>query len=216
VGGFSLGKNFCLGNIEFIFNYFGGLSLLPRRGDSGAAFMGSTRSGTPSPRWSMIEDSAEEFLTASSGEGVFGLPSPRMCDTGAPPAPVTTTTWMENAPATQATTTVSPWMAAARPNTDLPFMQCHTRHAGGGGQQAQARARQPTTEQEAVPQRSKLTGKQAATAVQSHAPPRHDPALKAERILMVDFASTQAWAKEVAQPASREGGGGGCRLRLLR
>jgi hypothetical protein len=36
--------------------------------------------------------------------------------------------------------------------------------------------------------------------------PRHEPALEAERILMVDFASTQARAKEVAPSTSREGG----------
>jgi hypothetical protein len=30
----------------------------------------------------MIEDSAEEFLTASGGEGSFGTPSPKRCDSG--------------------------------------------------------------------------------------------------------------------------------------
>jgi hypothetical protein len=49
-GGFSLGKTVHLGSFEFIANYFGSLSLSPRRGNSGAAFMGSTRSGAPSPR----------------------------------------------------------------------------------------------------------------------------------------------------------------------
>jgi hypothetical protein len=47
--------------------------------------------------------------------------------------------------------------------------------------------------------------KQAATAAHPHASPRHKPTLEAERILMVDFASTQAQAKEVAPPASYEG-----------
>jgi hypothetical protein len=84
-----------------------------------------------------------------------------------------------------------------------PFrvMSCSPR-----GQQAQAYARQPTTEQEAAPRQSKLAGKQAATAVQLHALPWHEPALKTERILMVDFGSTQARAKEVAPPANREEG----------
>jgi hypothetical protein len=67
--GFSLDETIRLGSFEFIADYFGGLSLSPRRGNSGAAFMGSMRSGTPSPRWAMIGDSAEEFLTVSSGEG---------------------------------------------------------------------------------------------------------------------------------------------------
>jgi hypothetical protein len=73
-GGFSLGETIHHGSFEFIINYFDGLSLTPRRGDSGAAFMGSTHSGRRSLQWVMIEDSAEEFLTASSGERA--LPSP--------------------------------------------------------------------------------------------------------------------------------------------
>jgi hypothetical protein len=68
-GGFSLGKTIHLGSFKFITDYFDGLSLSPRRGDSGATFMGSTRNGTSSPWLAMTENSAEEFLTASSGEG---------------------------------------------------------------------------------------------------------------------------------------------------
>jgi hypothetical protein len=34
--------------------------------------------------------------------------------------------------------------------------------------------------------------------------PQHEPALEAKRILMVDFTSTQAWAKGVAPSANRE------------
>jgi hypothetical protein len=48
-GGFSLGVTVRLGNFEFIANYFGGLSLSHRRGDSGTAFMGSTHSQASSP-----------------------------------------------------------------------------------------------------------------------------------------------------------------------
>jgi hypothetical protein len=77
VCGFSLGKPDHLGNFEFIADYFNGLSLSPRRGDEGVAFMGSTRSRASTPRWAMIEDYTEEFLMASSREGSFGLPSPR-------------------------------------------------------------------------------------------------------------------------------------------
>jgi hypothetical protein len=100
-GGFSLSKIVRLVSFEFIANYFGGLSLSPRRGDSGATLMGSTHNGTPSPRRVMIEDSAEEFLTTSRGEGGSALPSPRRCDMGALPATVTATIWMENDLATQ-------------------------------------------------------------------------------------------------------------------
>jgi hypothetical protein len=43
----------------------------------------------------MIEDSTEEFLTTSSGEGSFGLPSPKRCDTRASLALITTTPWLK-------------------------------------------------------------------------------------------------------------------------
>jgi hypothetical protein len=62
-GGFSPGETVCLGNFEFIVDYFGGL----RR-----HLHGSTCSGTPSPWWAMIEDSVEEFLMASNEEGGGG------------------------------------------------------------------------------------------------------------------------------------------------
>jgi hypothetical protein len=44
----------------------------------------------------MIEDSTEEFLTASSGEGGLGLPSPRRRGMGALLTPVATTPWLKN------------------------------------------------------------------------------------------------------------------------
>jgi hypothetical protein len=72
--GFSLDKIVRLGNFEFISDYFGGLSLSPKRGDAGATFMGSNRSEKSTPRRTMIKDSVEEFLTASSGEGSFTPP----------------------------------------------------------------------------------------------------------------------------------------------
>jgi hypothetical protein len=90
-GGFSLGKTVHLGNFEFIANYFSGLSRFPRMGDTSNAFMGSTRRGASTPLRAMIEDSIEEFLTASSREGSFSLPSPRRRGTETLPAPVVTT-----------------------------------------------------------------------------------------------------------------------------
>jgi hypothetical protein len=126
-GGFSLSETVHLGNFTFIADYFSGMCLSPRRGDLDAAFMGSTHSGTLSLRRAMIEDSTKEFLTVSSREGGFSLPSPRRHSMGAQPDPVTTTPWMENAPGTQATMKVPPWTAAPQPDTGLPFEQCHTR-----------------------------------------------------------------------------------------
>jgi hypothetical protein len=81
-GGFSLSKTVHLGNFEFIANYFDSLSLSPRRGDADGAFMGSTCSVASTLRRAMIEDSAEEFLMASSGEGSFATPFPRRRSTG--------------------------------------------------------------------------------------------------------------------------------------
>jgi hypothetical protein len=75
-GGFSLGETIHLGSFEFITDYFDGLSLSPRRSNSGDAFMGSTHNGSPSPRQAMIEDSIKEFHTMSSGEGTPASPSP--------------------------------------------------------------------------------------------------------------------------------------------
>jgi hypothetical protein len=89
--------------------------------------MGSTHSGTSFPRWAIIEDSAEEFLMALSGEGGSNLPSPRRRGTGAPFAPVTTTPQMENARATQDTMMFPPWTAAPQPDIGLPFKQWRAR-----------------------------------------------------------------------------------------
>jgi hypothetical protein len=94
-GGFSLGETVHLGNIEHISDYFGSLSLSPGRCSAGIAFMGSTHSGSSTPWLAMIEDSAEEFLMASRGEGSFGIPSPKRRGTGASITPVTTTPWLK-------------------------------------------------------------------------------------------------------------------------
>jgi hypothetical protein len=56
----------------------------------------------------------------------------------------------------------------------------------------QACAQQSNTEHEEAQWRSKLTGKQATTAVQPHKSSRHKPTLEAERILMVDLVATRA------------------------
>jgi hypothetical protein len=137
----------------------------------------------------MIEDSSEEFLTTSSGEG-GGLRPPLSQEArhGVSPTPITTTLWMENAPTTHAMTAVPPRMATPWPDTGLPFEQ---RCAHQEGQRAQAHARQPNVEQKVAQWRSKLTGRQAATVAQPRVSPRHEPALEAERVLMLDFASTQ-------------------------
>jgi hypothetical protein len=75
-GGFSFGETIHIRNFKFIIDYFGGLSLSPRRCDAGAAIMGSTCSGAPTPRRDMMEDSTKKFLTLSSREGASASPLP--------------------------------------------------------------------------------------------------------------------------------------------
>jgi hypothetical protein len=105
-GGFSLGKTVHRGNFEFITDYLGDLSLAPRRGNTGAAFISSTHSRASTTQRAKIEDSTEEFLMASSWEGSFNLPSPRRHNTGASLAPLRTTPWMQDPPSTQTMMTV--------------------------------------------------------------------------------------------------------------
>jgi hypothetical protein len=82
-GGFTLGETVRVRNFDFITDYFSGLSLSHRRGDTGTTFMGTTHNRALIPWQTMIEDSAEELLMASSGEGSSGLPSPRRRSAGA-------------------------------------------------------------------------------------------------------------------------------------
>jgi hypothetical protein len=120
-GGFTLGKIVCFASLGFIIDCFSGMSLSPKRNDLGTSFMGSTHSGPPSPLWAMIEDSTEEFYKAWRGEEGSDLPYCRRHGTGALPAPVATTPWLEDAPPTQDKMTVPPWALASRLDTGFPF-----------------------------------------------------------------------------------------------
>jgi hypothetical protein len=84
-----------------------------------------------------IEDSTEEFLTASSREGSFGHPSTRRYSTGGGSFAPTTTTLKESAPTM---TRFPPWTVASQPETKHPSEQ---HHAHNEGQLAQANARRP-------------------------------------------------------------------------
>jgi hypothetical protein len=152
--------------------------------------MGSTHSGTPSPSWAMIEDSIEEFLTMSCMEGGFGLPSPRRRDTGALSAPVKTAPWMENALATQATMTVPSRMAALQSNAGLPFEQRHTHQGGGGSKRKHVLDNPLPRARQHHGAASSSTGK---LLWQSSRTCHHIMIWRSsQRILMLDFASTQA------------------------
>jgi hypothetical protein len=152
--GFSLGKPIHLGNFEFIADYFGSLSLSPRRGNEGTIFVGSTHSGASTPQRAMIEDSTEDTHSIKQGRKLRA-----------------------------------------------PFPQT-AQHSGGGLiclslQQHGRRALQPRW---GFPRGRRHRGQRPTnplsnvtlTAVQPDVSPWHEPTLEMERILMVDFTSTQA------------------------
>jgi hypothetical protein len=130
-GGISLGETVRFGSLEFITDYFDGLSLSLKRDSSDAAFMGSTYCEPLSPLRAMIGDSTEEFHTALGGERGSDLPSPRRHDAGALPTPATTISWSENTSTTQAMTTIPPRSAVPQSDTDFPFDQRRTHLEGG-------------------------------------------------------------------------------------
>jgi hypothetical protein len=88
-GGFFLGETVRFGSPEFIVDYFGGLAS-PPGGNSGAIFIGMTRSGSPSLQ-TMIEDSPNEFYMTSNREGWSSLRVSRRLCMGASPTPTATT-----------------------------------------------------------------------------------------------------------------------------
>jgi hypothetical protein len=123
--GFSLVETILFGRLEFITDFFGGMSLSPRRDHSNVTVMGSSCSGPPSPLWVMIGDSTEEFHAASDEEGWIDLLSPRRHDMGASLTPAITISWPENTLTTQAMAMIQPWQVAPRPDIDLPFERWH-------------------------------------------------------------------------------------------
>jgi hypothetical protein len=58
--GFSLDETVCFRSLDFITDCFGSSSLSPKGNDSGAVFVRTTRSGSPS-LCTILEDSADEF-----------------------------------------------------------------------------------------------------------------------------------------------------------
>jgi hypothetical protein len=128
-GGCSLCKTIRFGWLEFIANCFDSLSLSTKGSDSGAIFMGTTRRGSLLLR-AMIEDSIDEFYTASSGEGSSGLPISRRHSMGALPVPIKTTPWSADALTTQTMTMVPPWTLAPRSYTGIPLEKPHAFREG--------------------------------------------------------------------------------------
>jgi hypothetical protein len=96
---FSLGKTILFGSIEFIIDYFGGLSLFPK----GVTHVLSSWAQPIVVHYrcrATTKDSIDDFYMASSGEGSSGLPAFWRHNTGTPPAPIATTPWPEDTLAT--------------------------------------------------------------------------------------------------------------------
>jgi hypothetical protein len=124
--GFSLGKPIHLGNFEFIADYFGSLSLSPRRGNEGTIFVGSTHSGASTPAAGHDRGLHRGYSQHQAGKEALGtLPSDGAAQWGAH-LPLTATTWKESAPTTMG---FPPWTPASCPETYQPSEQRHT-HRG--------------------------------------------------------------------------------------
>jgi hypothetical protein len=95
-GGFSLGKTFRFGSLEFIADCFDSLSISLKGNNSCAVFVGMARSGLLSLR-AILEDSPDEFYMASSGEGTLGFPVSQSHSMVTPHVPITTTPRPEDA-----------------------------------------------------------------------------------------------------------------------
>jgi hypothetical protein len=121
-GGFSLSEIIHSGSLEFITDCFGSLCLSPKGSESCTMFVGTTHSGSPSLH-AMIEDSTNKFHTTSSGVASSSLPISRMHGTRAPPAPITTIPWLEDAPCTQTMTMVPPQTLSPCPDNGFPLEQ---------------------------------------------------------------------------------------------
>jgi hypothetical protein len=97
-GGISLSETIRFRSLEFITNYFSNLSLSPKGSDSGVVFVGMAHIWSPSLH-TVLEDSTNEFYTASNGEGSSSFPISQRHSMRMLPAPITTTPWLEDPPA---------------------------------------------------------------------------------------------------------------------
>jgi hypothetical protein len=145
-GSCSLGETVHFESLRFTTNNFSSLSLTPKGSNPGAVFMGKDRKGSPS-LCTMLEDITNEFYMASSGEGSFGLPVSQRCSIGAPPAPIETTPWPENASSPQTMMMVPAWTITPLSDTRLPPKR---QHGFWEGQRARVHTQQDDVERKEV------------------------------------------------------------------
>jgi hypothetical protein len=106
------------GNLEFIIDRLGRLSLSPVEGDSGAIFVGMVHNGSPSLH-TALKDSSEEGGTTSGIGGSSGYPSSRGCNVAILTVPITTTPVLENTPTLLTILTVMVWTVAPQLGMEL-------------------------------------------------------------------------------------------------
>jgi hypothetical protein len=175
--GFSLGETISFGNLEFIADLFGGLSLSPLRDGSGVIIMGPTHCEPQLLQHTMTGDPTEGFPTTPNGEGRIDLPFLGRHNMKAPPTSTTTIPRPGNSRADQATMTIRAQQETPRPDANLPLERwCSCR--------------------EAAKQRSELAGGQAAIAAGPCKPLQHEPPAE-ERILMMNYVTTRARSEGV-------------------
>jgi hypothetical protein len=94
---FTHGETIHFGSLEFIANHFSNLSLFDEGKASGAMFVGMAHNGSPSLH-TILEDSADEGDTTSSGGGSTGFPISLECNVVTPTIHITTTQPPEGIP----------------------------------------------------------------------------------------------------------------------
>jgi hypothetical protein len=109
----------------------------------------------------------------SDEEGRIDLPPPRRHNTGAQPTLATTTPRPENPPTAQSTMTTPPRQATPQLDTDLPLERWRACREDAQWQ-------------------SELADRKEAATTYPREPPRHEPPVEEERILMMDYTATQA------------------------
>jgi hypothetical protein len=160
--GFTHGKTIHFGSPEFIADYFGKLSLSDEGKVPDVVFMEMTHNGSPSLH-TILEESANEGDTTSSGGGSSGFSISRGCNMATPSTLITTTPPSEGTPTPLTIATVPLQAAKPQPDNELSSKQ---QRANQEEQQAWAHAWQVDAERRTMRWQSELTGEQVTIEAQ--------------------------------------------------